>query len=288
MSTTRAHAGPLARALPVLFLAITLIAGCSASERSRAEAGSGMTVQVQPTTVLVTAATPGTADVETAAEADAYAYSEVHSGAGGRNQVRVINRADGAFQFKSSVQLNRIPADRVTPANVAYAYASCEGCTSFAIALQINLISRNATYVAPQNVALALNYECTDCYTVARAIQYTLSVDNPTQPPAEVSDLLREMERELKAIGQTKGISVQEAEQRVNAVLAQFRSLGDELIDMRTVETASTTPGATSDPDALPVPDGSPDQGPVETPEPDSTPTDVAFQSTSAVWRLTA
>lgn len=155
-----------------------------------------------------------------AEDADDVKIRENGGGGGGKNVVRVRNRSDGRLRVRGRIQLNRISGPTVEPINLAFAYSTCTDCQTIAVALQLNLISRTATYVAPQNVAIAVNYECSGCRTVARALQYTYSVDDPNAEVAEVRDLIREMERELRAVRQSRGITVDEAEARVNAVVA--------------------------------------------------------------------
>lgn len=129
----------------------------------------------------------------------------------------------------ASVELRIVPGPSVAPANFAAAYASCSDCQTVAVALQIALYQKNASTVAPENVAIALNIECTRCWTVAHAIQFAVPVDDPNNPPENVRRLMREMERELRDIS-TKDFSIPEADARINAVLGQFRELGTNLI----------------------------------------------------------
>lgn len=198
-------------------------------------------------------------------------------GGGGSNRVQVINKKDGKLRLKADLQLNRIPGPRVEPTNLAVAYASCADCQTIAIALQINLISRGASYVAPENLAVAVNYECTNCYTVARAIQYTYSVDDPTQVPPEVNEILKELDTELKAIRQATALSIDEIEQRIEAVIARFTDLAESLNDDRDETMEATTPGATPiGDDGTPAPEESPTpeatSQTIDTPPADETP----------------
>jgi putative peptide zinc metalloprotease protein len=167
------------------------------------------------------------------------------NGGGGKNVVQVNNQKDGKRRMRASIQLNRIPGPSVAPANLALAQASCTGCQTIAIALQIDLISTSAGHVTPQNAAVAVNYACSGCVTIAVALQYVISVDDPTQVPPEVNDLINEMERELRAIAKDKNASVRDVVSRIDAVLTQFRSLAESLNDQRDEATESTSPDAT-------------------------------------------
>jgi hypothetical protein len=186
-------------------------------------------------------ATPGPASASASPDVASTSSSNA-GGGGGKNEVRVVNQTDGRLTIRGNVDFNRIPGPNVEPVNLAYATSSCIDCQTIAVALQINLISRTATRIAPQNAAIAINQRCTRCVTVARALQYTYQVDDPQQTPQEVSDLLREMDRTLNEISQDKGISLSEAESRIDAVIAQFRQLATSLNDQRSEDTKSGDP----------------------------------------------
>lgn len=164
---------------------------------------------------------------------------------GGQNIVQVMNRDDQRMRIRGNVDLNRIPGDRAAPVNYAAALASCTDCQTFAIALQIDLISRTASAIAPQNTAIAVNVGCTRCVTVARAIQFVVQVDDPREVPENVRELVREMDRELREIaqlGRQGQITLLEAETRINALIDRFRDLGTSLYEGRDGATEPTSP----------------------------------------------
>lgn len=172
----------------------------------------------------------------------------------GRNIVSVLNRSDGRMRMRSRVRLVHINGERAEPVNAAFAYASCTDCQTFAVALEVALISPSASVIAPQNRARAVNYECTRCVTVARALQYAYVVEDPQQVPENVRRLLHEMERELREIGQTRGITPGEANARVSAVIAQFQELNVNLRDELAQSDETTSPGAPPPAEAIPSP----------------------------------
>jgi hypothetical protein len=130
----------------------------------------------------------------------------------------------------------------------------CTDCQTFTVALQINLISRTANIVSPQNTAVAANVGCVRCITVARAIQYTISVDDPTQVPADAQQLVREMDAELRAIANDRTISVRDANARITALIGRFNALAQDLRDAADEETAQDTPT----PSPIPSPTAAP------------------------------
>lgn len=215
-----------------------------------------------------TAVSPSPTSGATEAVADDTAEDSVGvslEGGGGRNVVMLTNHRDGELTMRGSIQLNQLPAPRIAPENLARAYASCTDCQTLAVAMQINLIKRGTQLAAPRNAAVAINYECLRCVTVAVALQYTYSVDDPTQTPPEVRQLIRAMEAELRAISIDREVGIREAIERINAVIDQFVELAESLDDRRAEATEPTTEGATD-----------------ETPTPSATPADADEPSPSA------
>ena len=144
------------------------------------------------------------------------------------------------------MQLNHINGSDVTPSNFAEAFSSCDACDSFAVALQIDLISNDAQYnvEAPQNQALAVNYKCNGCDTVARALRFVIPVDDPNQVPDRVRDLVNEMNQQLDSVARDQSVSdVHQAESVLNGVITDFNDLTQNLIDQRDESTATETPG---------------------------------------------
>jgi putative peptide zinc metalloprotease protein len=185
--------------------------------------------------------------------ADAVAISDDSispHGSGGRNVASVRNLQDGDLRVRGRIKLVHATGPNVQPVNGAFAYSSCVDCQTFAVALEIVLVSPDAAVIAPQNVALALNYQCTGCLTVARAIQYVYTVDDPHQVPDNVKALLKEMEQELKAIEKDQNVGAAEANARINAVIAQFQDLAESLVDQQDEATIPTSPGAAPPPPA--------------------------------------
>ena len=174
---------------------------------------------------------------------------------GARNIVYVMNRSDGKMRIRGRIRLVQSHGERAEPVNAAFAYASCTDCQTFAVALEIALISPNASVIAPQNRAQAINYECTRCATVARALQYAYVVEDPSEVPDNVRRLLRDMEAEIREIGRQPDITANEANARISAVIAEFQELNASLQDELAKSDEITSPGAPSPAEASPPTD---------------------------------
>jgi hypothetical protein len=168
-----------------------------------------------------------------------------------KNVVEILNKTPGELKMRASVQFNRIKGDTVTPLNAAVAVGQdCTGCQTIAVALQLNLYQRGAHVVSPENYAIALNLKCTKCITISHAIQYALPVNDPEDDQGDddhkgdARSLLKRMQKELDAIAKTKGITADQAEQRIEGVLAEFRALASAMQEdlKRTVEEDSPSP----------------------------------------------
>jgi hypothetical protein len=154
------------------------------------------------------------------------------TGASDANVVALVNQSDGRMRVRGNVDVSRIPGDTAGPVNYAAAVGACRDCQTFAVALQIDLISRTANVVTPQNIALALNVGCTRCHTVAHAIQFVVQVDDPREVPDDVDAAVKEMDKELRDIAKLARdgqMDVPTADARINALLDRFRTLGRSL-----------------------------------------------------------
>ena len=169
----------------------------------------------------------------------------------GHNVVQVVNRVDNHLKVRGRVDFNVIEGPTVTPLNAAFAFSSCNGCQTLAVALQINLISRTATNIRPQNIATAVNYQCVNCVTIADAVQYTIAVADPNNLEPRVDELFETMQGELRAARSASTLAA--AIDAINAVIAQFEDLAQSLMHAKVGTEEPTTAGA-----APPPPDLSP------------------------------
>lgn len=258
--TSTATAVPTATVAPTATTAPTTVASTPTGTPAGAPAGTAAPAGTTSSpSVSPTAPTNGT-PAASAASNDVE-YQEIPNGGGGNNIVKVQNKTDNRLRVKAKIQLNHIPGDTVQPVNYAQAVGSCTDCQTFAVALQIDLRSPAASVVAPQNAAVAANVNCNGCTTVADAYQYVVPVDDPTQTPDNVKDLIDQMQQELRMIADSPSMSAADAETQINRVIAQFTGLGQSLYQQRDQTTDNDTPGATVPPDAAiltPAPDGTP------------------------------
>lgn len=99
----------------------------------------------------------------------------------------------------------------------------------------------SATQITPQNYAVAYNFQCTGCDTVARALQFVIQVDDPDQVPDDVRRLIDSMNDQLQSAAHDRNVTDNsQVDGIVNNVIAQFSSLGQSLYDQRDEATQPT------------------------------------------------
>jgi putative peptide zinc metalloprotease protein len=138
------------------------------------------------------------------------------------NIVMAVNQSDGRLAIRGNVQLVREPGMIAAPQNFAFAKASCSDCQTIAVALQLNFANTDGRFIAPQNVAVATNNECTGCATIALAYQVFITVEDPTVMPDGVAQTLRDFDAELREISTDPTITLGEAETRILSVIDRF------------------------------------------------------------------
>jgi putative peptide zinc metalloprotease protein len=120
----------------------------------------------------------------------------------GDNQALAVNTEDGSVQYDVSFALVWVDTDAALNRNEAFALASCEGCTTVAVAFQVVLLVGPVDVVVPQNIAAAVNYACVDCVTQALATQLIVSLDGPLDPAGrgELAAIWSELQELAEAV----------------------------------------------------------------------------------------
>ncbi|GAA2138587.1 hypothetical protein GCM10009844_06700 [Nocardioides koreensis] len=122
----------------------------------------------------------------------------------GDNQALSVNTTDDSVTYDTAFAL--IWADGDTPVdstNEAYALASCDNCAAVAVAFQVVLVTGQADVAVPQNVSVALNYDCTSCLTYSLAVQLFVTLDGPLGDDAMAA--LDKLWQEIAAYGDNIG-----------------------------------------------------------------------------------
>jgi putative peptide zinc metalloprotease protein len=147
-------------------------------------AGASMPTQSHPQLALVLvpedgsgSATGGSGSGSEAAHPWIFPFNRPLAPKEGDNQAMAVNYTDGGTRYDVAFAMVWVEdgADALQK-NEAYAFASCKGCTTVAVAFQVVLVVGQSDVIIPQNIAAAVNYNCLSCVTVALAQQLALTV----------------------------------------------------------------------------------------------------------------
>jgi putative peptide zinc metalloprotease protein len=157
------------------------------------------------------------------------AFADEHEDAGraGDNYAIAENEKDNSNVFDFAFNVRRVMHGDVTNTNAAIAYASCDSCRTVAIAIQVVLVASDPDVAAPENAAIAVNYECTSCETMALAYQYVLSTDGPVRLTAEASRQIRDLVKQIQEIGSSTELELAEIDAQVSALVEELFAVLD-------------------------------------------------------------
>lgn len=100
--------------------------------------------------------------------------------------------------FKLAFSVKQVARDTVTNQNAAVAFASCTSCQTVAISIQVLLIAGQPSTFSPQNLAIAINQNCTLCDTMAAAYQFAVGIGTRLKFTADGRQALADIRRQLK------------------------------------------------------------------------------------------
>ncbi|MCA1845059.1 MAG: hypothetical protein LC792_18060 [Actinobacteria bacterium] len=147
-----------------------------------------------------------------------------------------VNTKDGSSVFKFAFSIKRVADDVVDPQNAAVAYASCTGCETVAVSIQVVLVSGDPSVVAPENAAIAINDNCDLCETLAMAYQFVFNTgDEPVHFTQAGKDRLKEVKKAFKEL--------QKSDLPIDQVQAQVQQLAQEVNDVVSNELVAGPPG---------------------------------------------
>ncbi len=114
------------------------------------------------------------------------------------NAAVAVNTKDGSSVFKLAFDISKTMQPVVESTNAAVAYASCSDCRTVAIAIQVVLVMGDVTTFTPENVAIALNQACSSCETFAAAYQIVLGIGTPVRITGQGRHQIEEIRKALR------------------------------------------------------------------------------------------
>src|ERR671936_2551693 len=155
----------------------------------------------------------------------------VVASAGPDNSAVAINTKDGNTVWRISMKVTRTNTNVLNTVNMALAYSSCTGCSTYAIAFDVVIDGNNPDVVTPENLAKAVNYECTECTTFADAIQFVIATDTPMKFTAQGHQELVTIRQDLKALRDSSYANLDELRAAVHAIAVRLAIvLRDDLV----------------------------------------------------------
>jgi putative peptide zinc metalloprotease protein len=171
------------------------------------------------------------------------------------NTAIAINTKDGTDIFKLAFKIVRVNQEIVDQSNAAVAFNSCEQCQSIAIAFQIILIFSDPDVVTSQNVALAINYECSSCVAFAAAYQWVLTTGGPVKFTPEGKKRLGELRKRLRDLLESD-LTIEQLQAELDQIKTEVGDiLANELVpaghkdedETTTEETTTEAPETTTE-----------------------------------------
>ncbi len=123
------------------------------------------------------------------------------------NTAVATNTKDGKSVFKLAFSVKKVTGD-VDAQNTAAAYSSCEDCRTVAVAIQVVLVSGDVGTVTPENEAVALNFDCTECETLARAFQFVYGDGQELEFTKEGKKRLHDLKKRVQDLKHRDDLSI--------------------------------------------------------------------------------
>jgi len=180
-------------------------------------------------------------------------------GAGTDNVAAAVNTKDGRTVIAISLKIVKTDDATVDPTNAAVAVASCSDCQTVAIALEGVLVAGSPTTFDPTNIALAINENCSNCQTLASAYQYVVQNGTKVRITGTGRQEIADVRKDLESL-RNSGLDIVAIQQRVDADAARlYKVLQTEVVPIGKprpdeASTTTTAPASTTTTTTSPTP----------------------------------
>jgi putative peptide zinc metalloprotease protein len=196
------------------------------------------------------------------------------------NAAIAINTEDDSSIFEFAFEIRRVAGEVVDNQNAAVAFNQCESCRSVAVAIQIVLVFGSPSTVTPGNVAVALNYECTLCESLAMAYQFVVGVPDGFHFSGEAMSEIKRIRNEIRRV-QRLDLPIPELKARIDALADRLREVLKEDIRRHEERTRQRDESNRPPPPAPPPPPPPTDTTETETTETETTETETTETETT-------
>ncbi|MDQ6648972.1 MAG: hypothetical protein M3Z02_02445 [Actinomycetota bacterium] len=197
--------------------------------------------------------------------------------------VVATNTKDGSSIFKLAFDIKRVAGPVVDNTNAAIAIASCTDCTTVAIAIEVVIVTGDPNTFTPTNVAVAANIGCNLCDTFASAIQYVVDAGGPVRFTPEGKQALADLRKQLRDL-KDSGLTGQPLQDQLTAIYGQLRTI--LTTDLVAVPAKDPNPASTSA--ATTAPTASPSGSATSRPTSSSSATPTSSSSSTPTPTATA
>jgi putative peptide zinc metalloprotease protein len=137
------------------------------------------------------------------------------------NDAVAVNTHDGKSVFDLAFSVRSITSSTAAPENAAVAYASCTDCQTVAIAVQIVFVVGSPDVFTPVNEAIAINDQCSMCDTLATAYQFVVQEPVAVRFTSEGKQRIHDIEKALRDL-QNSGLSAVEMQAQIDDLMKQL------------------------------------------------------------------
>jgi hypothetical protein len=143
---------------------------------------------------------------------------------GPNNVVNVQTTGTSVTDAQSKVKVGHYGGDNLQSENVASAYShDCTDCRTVAVAVQAVLVSGSPSTSEPKNVAVALNERCTRCTTFAYAYQYVVPTDGTVHLDGQARQDIRRLRGEISGVAHSD-MAPPDMDVRLHDLSAEFKA----------------------------------------------------------------
>jgi hypothetical protein len=149
------------------------------------------------------------------------------SGTGPDQVVWAKTTGTNATDLLSGVQVGSYKGDNLQSTNVARADSTdCTDCRTVAVAVQAVLVKHNPPTAEPKNFAIAINENCLNCTTYAFAHQYVVTTEDRVVLTERGRDRVAALREQIATVSQSD-LSPDDLTVRLRELAAEFRAAID-------------------------------------------------------------
>jgi putative peptide zinc metalloprotease protein len=162
------------------------------------------------------------------------------------NTAVAVNKKDGKSVFKLAFSVKKATGN-VDASNTAVAYASCTDCKTVAAAIQVVLVSGDPNSVDADNVAIAINYQCDECETLAAAYQFVYGDGQELEFTKEGKERLHELKKRFQDLKHRDDLTLDQLAAEIAAIAAEVAVVVDTETQVKKASDAAASTTAPPD-----------------------------------------